>query len=54
MQNAEFKTQNAECKILNNSLFQIEKDATDYRVALMEERASSARYDERTSGPLAQ
>ncbi len=34
---------NAEFKILNNYLFQIEILATDYRVALMEERASSAR-----------
>ena len=52
MQNAELGLQSAEFQI--NSISKSRIVQRDYRAALMEEMASSARYDERTNGPLAQ
>jgi len=50
MQNSKFKMQNLE---FGQSMFK-SRFSGSYRATLIEDTASSAKYDERTSGPLAQ
>ena len=59
MQNSEFKMQNAEfgTQMQNSELKQPmfkSRFSGSYRATLIEDMASSAKYDERTNGPLAQ